>query len=452
MMFSKVLIANRGEIALRIIRACKALNIETVAIYSTADRGADYLTLADQAVCIGPGPSGKSYMNPSAIILAALHTGAEAIHPGYGFLSENAAFAEQVEAAGLVFIGPTAKSIRQMGDKIAAREAMQASGVPCVPGSDGEIDLIHDDVMTIANTIGFPVMIKASAGGGGRGMRIVRHESDLISAIKSTQEEAQKTFQNGAVYLEKFLEHPRHIEIQVLSDTHGHCVWLGSRDCSLQRRHQKVLEEAPAPNVDPVLLSKIGALCSEACKAIGYRGAGTFEFLYEAGEFFFIEMNTRVQVEHPITEIVTGVDIVQWQIEIAQGKPLTLCQEAITSSGFAIECRINAEDPSTFMPTPGTVQHWQAPGGNGVRVDSHLHDGAKVPSFYDSLVAKIITYGATREEAFKKMRVALAETQLTGITSNIALHQSLVEDPVILSESVDIHYLENRLAQEEGRA
>lgn len=445
-MFNKVLIANRGEIALRILRACKALGLTTVVVYSSADEEASYVKLADEAYCIGPANSIKSYMNQAALLCVAKISGAQAIHPGYGFLSENAEFAERVAQAGLVFIGPSADNIRIMGDKIAARHAMLASKVPCVPGSDGALGSDAEGILSIAKGIGFPVIIKASAGGGGRGMRIVHQPDELLAAVKLTQEEARKTFGNPDVYLEKFLQQPRHVEIQVLSDAHGNAVWLGSRDCSLQRRHQKVLEEAPAPNLDNERLAIVGDQCTQACRAIGYQGAGTFEFLYENGQFYFIEMNTRVQVEHPVTEMTTGVDIVQLQIQIAQGEPLPLAQADVVCTGHSLECRINAEDPKTFVPTPGKISLWQAPGGLGVRVDTHIHSGAVISPYYDSMVAKIITHGKNREEAFAKMRLALVETHLTGISSNIPLHQTLLNDPAICSGSVDIHYLEKLLS------
>lgn len=445
-MFNKVLIANRGEIALRVLRACKALDLATVVVYSTADKDASYVALADEAYCIGPANSTKSYMNQAALLGVAKVSGAQAIHPGYGFLSENAGFAEKVMQAGLIFIGPSPENIRVMGDKIAARNAMLASNVPCVPGSKGALGSDESSLQTIAENIGFPVIIKASAGGGGRGMRIVHDSSELLSAVKLTQEEARKTFGNPEVYLEKFLQHPRHIEIQVVSDSHGNAIWLGSRDCSLQRRHQKVLEEAPAPNVDNELLARVGDRCAQACMAIGYQGAGTFEFLYEDDEFYFIEMNTRIQVEHPVTEMTTGLDIVQLQIQIAQGEKLPLEQADVECKGHSLECRINAEDPDSFVPTPGKITGWEAPGGLGVRVDTHIHSGAVISPYYDSMVAKIITHGKDRDEAFAKMRLALRETHLSGILSNIPLHQTLLDDPSIRSSSVDIHYLEKLLS------
>ncbi|MBJ7538616.1 acetyl-CoA carboxylase biotin carboxylase subunit [Marinomonas transparens] len=450
-MFSKVLIANRGEIALRILRACKALSLQTVVVYSTADKDASYVTLADEAYCIGPANSSKSYMNQAALLFVAKVSGAQAVHPGYGFLSENAAFAERVVQAGLIFIGPSADNIRVMGDKIAARNAMLASQVPCVPGSKEALGTDASSLQAMAEEIGFPVIIKAAAGGGGRGMRIVHAPSELIAAVKLTQEEARKTFGNSEVYLEKFLQHPRHIEIQVVSDSHGKAIWLGSRDCSLQRRHQKVLEEAPAPNVDSQLLTAVGERCAQACRAIGYQGAGTFEFLYEDEEFYFIEMNTRIQVEHPVTEITTGIDIVQLQIQIAQGEKIPFEQADVVCVGHALECRINAEDPNSFVPTPGQISGWEAPGGLGVRVDTHIHSGAVISPYYDSMVAKIITHGKDRKEAIEKMRLALRETQLSGILSNIPLHQSLLEDQTICEQSVDIHYLEKLLSESVDR-
>jgi acetyl-CoA carboxylase biotin carboxylase subunit len=444
-MFEKVLIANRGEIALRIQRACREMGIKTVAVHSEADAEAKYVRLADESVCIGPPPSARSYLHVPSIIAAAEVTDAEAIHPGYGFLSENANFAERVENSGFVFIGPRPETIRLMGDKVSAKEAMKASGVPCVPGSDGALGEDQDEWLRMAKDIGYPIIIKAAGGGGGRGMRVVHTEAALIQAVQMTQNEAGAAFNNPVVYMEKYLGNPRHIEIQVLSDTHGHAIHLGERDCSMQRRHQKVLEEAPAPGLDPKVRNKIGERCAEACRKIGYRGAGTFEFLYENGEFFFIEMNTRVQVEHPVTEFITGVDIVQESIRIAAGLPLANTQKEIHFKGHALECRINAEDPHTFMPSPGRITLYHAPGGPGVRVDSHVYQNYLVPSHYDSMIGKLITYGATREQAIARMRIALSEMIVAGIKTNIPLHQELLVDQAVLDGGYSIHYLENKL-------
>jgi len=444
-MFEKVLIANRGEIALRIQRACREMGIKTVAVHSEADAEAKYVRLADESVCIGPPPSAKSYLHVPSIIAAAEVTDAEAIHPGYGFLSENADFAERVENSGFVFIGPRPETIRLMGDKVSAKDAMKASGVPCVPGSDGALGEDQDEWIRQAKDIGYPIIIKAAGGGGGRGMRVVHTEAALIQAVQMTQNEAGTTFGNPMVYMEKFLGNPRHIEIQVLSDTHGNAIHLGERDCSTQRRHQKVIEEAPAPGLDTKLRNKIGERCAEACRKIGYRGAGTFEFLYENGEFFFIEMNTRVQVEHPVTEFITGVDIVQESIRIAAGLPLANTQKEIHFKGHAIECRINAEDPHTFVPSPGRITLYHAPGGPGVRVDSHVYQNYYVPPHYDSMIGKLITYGATREQAIARMRIALSEMIVEGIKTNISLHQELLVDQVVLEGGFSIHYLENKL-------
>jgi acetyl-CoA carboxylase biotin carboxylase subunit len=444
-MFEKVLIANRGEIALRIQRACREMGIKTVAVHSEADAEAKYVRLADESVCIGPPPSAKSYLHVPSIIAAAEVTDAEAIHPGYGFLSENADFAERVENSGFVFIGPRPETIRLMGDKVSAKDAMKASGVPCVPGSDGALGEDPDEWIRQAKDIGYPIIIKAAGGGGGRGMRVVHTEAALVQAVQMTQNEAGVTFGNPMVYMEKFLGNPRHIEIQVLSDTHGNAIHLGERDCSTQRRHQKVIEEAPAPGLDPKLRNKIGERCAEACRKIGYRGAGTFEFLYENGEFFFIEMNTRVQVEHPVTEFITGVDIVQESIRIAAGLPLANTQKEIHFKGHAIECRINAEDPHTFVPSPGRITLYHAPGGPGVRVDSHVFQNYYVPPHYDSMIGKLITYGATREQAIARMRIALSEMIVEGIKTNIPLHQELLVDQVVLEGGFSIHYLENKL-------
>ena len=446
-MFDKVLIANRGEIALRIQRACHGLGIKTVAVYSEADRHAQYVQNADEALCIGPAAPGLSYLNQTALLFAAKVTGAQAIHPGYGFLSENAGFAERIEAAGLTFIGPSAACIRTMGDKVAAKRAMREAGVPCVPGPDSTMPSDDASILAIAAEIGYPVIVKAAGGGGGRGMRVVQEQAELLAAIALTREEARLAFGNPELYIEKFLGHPRHVEIQVLCDAHGHAIWLGCRDCSLQRRHQKVLEEAPAPGIDPALIAKVGERCAEACRQIGYRGVGTFEFLYEDGEFFFIEMNTRLQVEHPVTEMTTGIDIVQQQLRMARGEVLSLRQEDVQLNGHSLECRINAEDPSTFMPTPGLIQRWEVPGGFGVRVDSHVTTGYRVPPYYDSMVAKVITHGATREEAMARMRLALSEMIVDGISTNIPLHRDILEDPAFQAGGVDIHHLERWLQQ-----
>ncbi|ANF58169.1 acetyl-CoA carboxylase biotin carboxylase subunit [Halotalea alkalilenta] len=449
-MFDKVLIANRGEIALRILRACHSLGLRTVVVFSEADRDTDYVRQADQALCIGPAASAASYMNQSALLFAAEVSGAQAIHPGYGFLSENAAFAERVERAGMTFIGPSADCIRTMGDKIAARQAMKASRVPCVPGSAGALPSDPAAVEAIAQSIGYPVIVKAAGGGGGRGMRVVNAKSELLEAISVTREEARHAFGNSELYLEKFLGQPRHVEIQMLCDNHGTALWLGSRDCSMQRRHQKMLEESPAPGIDPALVERVGLRCAEACRRIGYRGVGTFEFLFENGEFYFIEMNTRLQVEHPVTEMVTGIDIVQQQLRVALGERLTLTQQEIRSQGHALECRINAENPDTFTPTPGQVTRWEVAGGFGVRVDSHVTTGYRVPPYYDSMIAKLITHGATREEAFARMRLALAEMRIEGIATNIPLHRKILDDPGFRHGGVDIHHLERWL--EENRS
>ena len=445
-MFDTVLIANRGEIALRILRACRSLGLKTVAIHSEADRDLRHVQLADKSLCIGPAPARESYLNIASILLAAKATGAGAIHPGYGFLSENAGFAEAVEKAGLVFIGPPAEAIRTMGDKIAAKEAMRAAGVPCVPGSGGALPDEDWRVRHIAAETGYPVIVKASGGGGGRGMRIVRREEELADAVALTREEAGRAFGNPDVYIEMFLEHPRHVEIQILADNHGNAVMLGERDCSMQRRHQKVIEESPASGIPREAIERVGARCVAACKQMGYRGAGTFEFLYENGEFFFIEMNTRVQVEHPVTEMVTGIDIVREQIRIAMGEPLSFTQDDITIHGHAIECRINAEDPFAFTPSPGMVETHRPPGGPGIRLDTHLYDGYEVPPHYDSLVAKLIAYGDTREEAVTRMKVALAEYEIGGLTTNIPLQRRLMNDPGFRQGGFDIHHLEALIA------
>ncbi|WP_286237175.1 acetyl-CoA carboxylase biotin carboxylase subunit [Neptuniibacter halophilus] len=444
-MLDKVVIANRGEIALRILRACKELDIKTVAIHSTADRDLMHVRLADEAVCIGPAPSPQSYLNIPAIISAAEVTDAVGIHPGYGFLAENADFAEQVERSGFTFIGPKAETIRLMGDKVSAIEAMKAAGVPTVPGSDGALPTDPEEVHKIAKRIGYPVIIKAAAGGGGRGMRVVHSEAALINAIHVTQSEAAAAFGDDTVYMEKFLENPRHVEVQVLADGQGNAIHLYDRDCSMQRRHQKVVEEAPAPHLDPQARANVLQACVDACIEIGYRGAGTFEFLYENGGFYFIEMNTRVQVEHPVTEMITGVDIVKEQLRIASGMPLSLKQEDIKVQGHSFECRINAEDPKTFLPSPGKIEHFHAPGGNGIRVDSHLYNGYTVPPHYDSLIAKLISYGEDRETALRRMRIALNEMLVDGIRSNIPLQQDIMADAKFQEGGVNIHYLEKKL-------
>jgi acetyl-CoA carboxylase biotin carboxylase subunit len=447
-MFEKILIANRGEIALRIQRACRELGIKTVAVHSEADRDAKYVKLADESVCIGPAPSNQSYLNVPAIIAAAEVTDAEAIHPGYGFLSENADFAERVESSGFVFIGPRPDSIRLMGDKVAAKDAMKEAKVPCVPGSDGALPDDPEEVLRIARDVGYPVLIKAAGGGGGRGMRVVHTEAALLSSVEMTKTEAQSAFGNPMVYMERYLQKPRHIEFQVLADEHGNAIHLGERDCSMQRRHQKVLEEAPAPGLDPKLRDKIGERCAEACRKIGYRGAGTFEFLYEDGEFFFIEMNTRVQVEHPVTELVTGVDIVHEQLWIASGEKLRYSQKDIELKGHAIECRINAEHPFTFVPSPGRLTTWHPPGGPGIRVDSHVFAGYTVPPHYDSMIGKLLAYGKTRDQAIARMRGALMEMAVEGILTNIPLHQDLMNDRAFQEGGTSIHYLEQKLAAE----
>ena len=448
-LFEKVLIANRGEIALRIQRACRELGIKTVVVHSEADTDAKYVKLADESVCIGPAPSRQSYLNVPAIIAAAEVTDAEAIHPGYGFLSENADFAERVERSGFKFIGPTADVIRMMGDKVAAKRSMIAAGVPCVPGSDGALPDDPKEIVKIARSIGYPVIIKAAGGGGGRGMRVVHTEAALINAVQTTKAEAAAAFNNPEVYMEKFLENPRHIEIQILADHFGNVVHLGERDCSMQRRHQKVIEEAPAPKLTARLRDKTGDRCAEACKRIGYRGAGTIEFLFENNEFYFIEMNTRVQVEHPVTELITGIDIVQEQIRVASGQRLRFKQKDISFKGHAIECRINAEDPYKFTPSPGRIQTWHAPGGPGVRVDSHAYSGYVVPPHYDSMIAKLIVYGDTRAQAIARMQIALSETVVEGIQTNVPLHRELMRDTHFVDGGTSIHYLEHMLAARE---
>ncbi len=444
-MLEKVVIANRGEIALRILRACRELGIKTVAAYSEADREQKHVFLADESVCIGPAASIDSYLNIPAVISAAEVTDAVAIHPGYGFLSENADFAERVEQSGFIFIGPRAETIRIMGDKVSAIAAMKEAGIPCVPGSDGPISENSDNVFEIARDIGYPVIIKASGGGGGRGMRVVNSEAALKNAISLTKSEAAATFGNDVVYLEKFLQHPRHIEIQVLADEHGNVIHLGERDCSMQRRHQKIIEEAPAPGITEEIRNTIGACCVEACRRIEYRSAGTFEFLYENDCFYFIEMNTRIQVEHPVTELVTGVDIVKEQLRIANGDELTYKQEDIQIRGHAIECRINAEDPETFMPSPGTIEHYHPPGGPGVRVDTHVYQGYTVPPHYDSMIGKLIVHGENRDLALRRMSIALSEIIIDGIKTNIPLHQKLVTNAAFMAGGTDIHYLEDEL-------
>ncbi len=445
-MIEKIVIANRGEIALRILRACRALGIKTVALHSEADREAKYVRLADESVCIGPAAAKDSYLNIPAVISAAEVTDAQAIHPGYGFLSENADFAERVEQSGFIFIGPRADTIRLMGDKISAIEAMKKAGVPTVPGSDGPVNDDDDrENLRLAEKIGYPVIIKAAGGGGGRGMRVVHTEAALKNAVSLTRTEAKTAFNNDIVYMEKYLENPRHIEFQVLADEHGNAVHLGERDCSMQRRHQKVVEEAPAPGLPEKLRHKIGERCAEACRKIGYRGAGTFEFLYENGEFYFIEMNTRVQVEHPVTEMITGVDIVREQIMIASGEKLSIRQKDIEWRGHAIECRINAEDPKTFMPSPGRITLYHPPGGPGIRVDTHVYSNYFVPPYYDSMVGKLIAFGDTREIAIARMRIALSEMVIDGIKTNIPLHMDIMNDAAFQAGGVNIHYLEKKL-------
>jgi acetyl-CoA carboxylase biotin carboxylase subunit len=448
-MFKKILVANRGEIALRIQRACRELGIKAVMVYSEADREAKYVKLAEEAVCIGPAPSALSYLNMPAIISAAEVTDAEAIHPGYGFLSENADFAERVERSGFQFIGPTPESIRIMGDKVAAKQAMIKAGVPCVPGSEGELPDDPAQIRRIAKTVGYPVIIKAAGGGGGRGMRVVHTEAALINAVAMTKNEAGAAFGNPAVYMEKFLQNPRHVEIQVLADKYKNAVYLGERDCSMQRRHQKVIEEAPAPGIARKLIERVGERCVAACKRIGYRGAGTFEFLYEDGEFYFIEMNTRVQVEHPVTEMTTGIDIVRTQIMVAAGEKLPFTQRQIQMRGHAIECRLNAEDAYKFVPSPGRITMWHPPGGPGVRVDSHVYTNYVVPPNYDSMIGKIIVFGDTREQALARMRSALGETVVEGIKTNVPLHRELMVDAKFMEGGTNIHYLEGWLASHE---
>jgi acetyl-CoA carboxylase biotin carboxylase subunit len=446
----KVVIANRGEIALRILRACQAMGIKTVAVHSTVDRNLKHVAMADESVCIGPAPASESYLNIPAIIAATEVTDAVAVHPGYGFLAENADFAERIEQSGFIFIGPRPETIRLMGDKVSAIKAMKEAGVPCVPGSDGPLPDDPQQCLEIARKVGYPVIIKASAGGGGKGMRVVNTEAHLNHALQLTRQEAAGAFGDDTVYLEKFLEDPRHVEIQVIADQHGNAIHLGERDCSTQRRHQKVIEEAPAPGLTQQQRDEIGMACVEACRRIGYRGAGTFEFLYDGGEFYFIEMNTRVQVEHPVTECITGVDIVREQINVAAGRRLSLTQEDIKIRGHALECRINAEDPETFMPSPGLIEGFHAPGGPGIRVETHVYDGYRVPPNYDSMIGKIIAYAENRDEAIARMRVALDELVLYGIKTNVPLHKWLLWDRGFLRGGFNIHYLEKRLEERKG--
>ena len=450
-MLKKVLIANRGEIALRVLRACREMGIATVAVHSEADKDSLHVKLADESVCIGPAPSPQSYLHIPSIIAAAEVTGADAIHPGYGFLAENANFAEQVENSGFVFIGPRADTIRLMGDKVSAKKAMIEAGVPCVPGSDGALPNDPSEILKTADKVGFPVIIKASGGGGGRGMRVVEKKEDLLKAVEMTRAEAEAAFGNPMVYMERFLQRPRHVEVQVLADEHGNAIYLGERDCSMQRRHQKIIEEAPAPFITPAERKKIGEACVAACKRIGYRGAGTFEFLYEDGEFFFIEMNTRVQVEHPVTELITGVDIVQEQLRVAAGLPLQYTQKDIVIEGHAFECRINAEDPYTFIPSPGVIESCHLPGGFGIRVDSHIYQGYRIPPNYDSLIGKICVHGKDRAQAMAKMRVAMAELTVDGIKTNAPLHRELFNDTGFAQGGVSIHYLEHWLEERKAR-
>jgi len=445
-MLSKIVIANRGEIALRILRACRELGIRTVAVHSSADRDLKHVRLADESVCIGPANSAQSYLNIPAVISAAEVTDAVAIHPGYGFLAENADFAEQVEKSGFTFIGPSPDTIRLMGDKVSAIDAMRKAGVPCVPGSEGALDDDREKNAQLARDIGYPVIIKAAGGGGGRGMRVVRSEATLHNAISLTQSEAAAAFGNEQVYMEKYLENPRHIEFQVLADGQGNAIHLGERDCSIQRRHQKLIEEAPAPGLSEELRQKIGERCAQACREIGYRGAGTFEFLYEDGEFYFIEMNTRIQVEHPVTELITGVDLVRAQLLIASGEKLMYKQEDIKIKGHAIECRVNAEDPESFLPSPGKITRYHAPGGPGVRVDTHIYSGYTVPPYYDSLLGKLIVYGDNRHSAMRRMCTALDEIIVDGVKTNVPLHRDLLGDPNFQKGGFNIHYLENKLS------
>lgn len=446
-MFDKLLIANRGEIALRIQKAARGLGIKTVCVYSQADAEAPYLETADETICIGPGAARNSYLNAEAIVLAALQTGAGAIHPGYGFLSENARFADVIADAGLVFVGPSADSIRTMGDKVEAKRAMIAAGVPCVPGPDSALPQDVTAIAAIADEIGYPVILKAAGGGGGRGMRVVRSREHIAEAVALTREEAQRFFNNPEIYIEKFLENPRHVEIQVICDSHGNALWLGDRDCSMQRRHQKVIEEAPAPGIDRALIAEVGERCANACRQIGYVGAGTFEFLFEDGQFYFIEMNTRVQVEHPVTELVTGLDIVTMQLQAARGEAFTVQQGDVETRGHAIECRINAEDPFTFSPSPGTITEVVAPNGEGIRLDTHIRAGYTIPSQYDSMVAKLIVHGADRADALQRMRKALSDFRIGGITTNIPLQAELMNEPGFAKGGINIHHLEHWLAE-----
>jgi acetyl-CoA carboxylase, biotin carboxylase subunit len=444
-MLDKIVIANRGEIALRIQRACREMGIKTVAVHSTADNNLKHVLLADETVCIGPANSTESYLNMPAIISAAEVTDAVAVHPGYGFLSENADFAERVESSGFTFIGPPASAIRLMGDKVSAIQAMKSAGVPCVPGSDGPLGDDADDIIGMARDIGYPIIIKASAGGGGRGMRVVHAEASLTAAITVTKAEARAAFGNDTVYMEKFLEHPRHVEIQIIADAHGNAVHLGERDCSMQRRHQKVIEEAPAPGITEEQRNRIGERCVRACQEIGYHSVGTFEFLYQDDEFYFIEMNTRLQVEHPVTEMVTGIDLVREQLCVAAGEKLSFTQDDIKIQGHAIECRINAEDPKTFMPSPGLINLFHAPGGPGVRIDTHIYSGYRVPPYYDSMIGKLITHGADRDAAIARMKNALTEIVIEGIKTNVPLHQEIFQHAAFQQGGTDIHYLEKRL-------
>lgn len=444
-MFDKIVIANRGEIALRILRACREMGIKVVAVHSSADRDLKHVRLADESVCIGPASSSESYLNIPAIISAAEVTDAEAIHPGYGFLSENADFSEKVRQSGFVFIGPNPETIRLMGDKISAKRAMKAAGIPCVPGNGDPLGDNNKKNLKMAQEIGYPVIIKAAGGGGGRGMRTVHTEAALVNAITMTKAEAEVAFGNGTVYMEKFLEDPRHIEFQVMADSHGNAIHLGERDCSMQRRHQKVVEEAPAPGITEEQRNRMGELCAKACRDIGYLGAGTFEFLYEKGEFFFIEMNTRVQVEHPVTEMITGFDIVKEQLRIAYGLPLSITQDQVIFRGHAIECRLNAEDPKTFMPCPGTINQFHMPGGPGIRCETHIYNGYKVPPYYDSMIGKLIAYGDDRNSAIARMNTALSEIIIDGIKTNIELHKDIMTDQGFISGQRNIHYLEKKL-------
>lgn len=448
--FDTVLIANRGEIAARIIRACRRLGLKAVVAHSTADRGASYVADADQAICIGPASPAQSYLNGDAMIIAARLTGAGAVHPGYGFLSENAGFARAVERTGLTFVGPPPAAIETMGDKVAAKQTMRRAGVPCVPGSEGALSDDAIEVAAIAEAVGYPLLIKAAGGGGGRGMRVVRHPDELTAAVATTREEAGRYFGNRDIYLEKYLGSPRHIEIQVLCDQHGNSVHLGERDCSMQRRHQKLIEEAPAPGIDRAAIDQLGALCAAACRQIGYVGVGTFEFLYEDGRFFFIEMNTRLQVEHPVTEMITGLDLVVWQLRVALGEPLDFNQSDVAVAGHAIECRINAEDPETFLPRPGTATEVRLPTGDDIRVDTHLRSGSVIPPHYDSLVAKVIVGGETREAALARLRAALDDFAVTGVETNVQLHRQLIADPGFIGGGANIHYLEHWLAERRG--